>query len=253
MSMLREERRGGVAVLTMHQPARKNALAMEMRHEMIAAIEAIETDASVRAVVITGSDGTFCSGGDISGMNAPDFAGGRERFRITHRLVRLMLESAKPFVAAVEGWAAGAGMGVAACCDTVVAARSARFVSPFNRLGLVPDFGLLHTLPRRIGEGRARQVFLRGAPFDAATAQAWGLVDEVVDDGAALERALSVAGEFEGQAPIPLAMVKNWLSQGLGDALEWERNAQSAMFLTADHAEGRDAFLAKRAPVFRGR
>ena len=253
MTMLIEERRGATVVLTMHQPARRNALAMAMRHEMIAAIERIETDGGVRAVVVTGSGGTFCSGGDISGMNAPDFAGGRERFRVTHRLVRLMIESSKPFIAAVEGWAAGAGMGVAACCDTVVAAAGAQFVAPFNKLGLVPDFGLLHTLPRRVGEGPARQIFLRGAPFDAAHGVRIGLVDEVAPDGTALERALAIAAEFEGAAPIPLAMVKNYLSRGLADALDWERNAQAAMFVTADHVEGRDAFLARRPPVFTGR
>lgn len=253
MTMLLEARHGATVVLTMHQPARKNALAMAMREEMIAAIERIEADSAVHAVVITGSDGTFCSGGDISGMNAADFAGGRERFRITHRLVRLMIESAKPFIAAVEGWAAGAGMGVATCCDTVVAAQGAQFVSPFNRLGLVPDFGLLHTLPKRVGEGPARQIFLRGAPFDAAHALKIGMADEIVPDGTALERALAVAAEFANAAPIPLAMVKNYMSRGLADALDWERNAQAAMFLTADHAEGRDAFLARRKPVFTGR
>ena len=253
MPMLIEERRGATAILTLHQPARKNALAMQMRHEMIDAIERIEADPSVRAVVITGSDGTFCSGGDISGMNAPDFAAGRERFRITHRLVRLMIESAKPFVAAVEGWAAGAGMGVAACCDTVVAGAEAQFVSPFNTLGLVPDFALLHTLPRRVGEGPARQIFLRGQSFDAAHALRIGLVDEVVDAGAALERALAIAAPYADMAPVPLAMVKNWMSQGLAAALDWERNAQAALFLTADHTEGRDAFLARRKPVFTGR
>ncbi len=253
MPMLIEERRGATAILTMHQPARKNALAMQMRHEMIDAIERIEADPGVRAVVITGSGGTFCSGGDISGMNAPDFAGGRERFRITHRLVRLMIESTRPFVAAVEGWAAGAGMGVAACCDTVVAGAGAQFVSPFNKLGLVPDFGLLHTMPRRVGEGPARQIFLRGQPFDAAHALRIGLVDEMVNEGSALDRALAIAAAYADMAPVPLAMVKNWMSQGLDEALDWERNAQAAMFLTADHIEGRDAFLARRKPVFTGR
>jgi enoyl-CoA hydratase/carnithine racemase len=251
--MLLEERRGATAVLTMHQPARKNALAMPMRVEMIEALERIEADTSVRAVVITGSDGTFCSGGDISGMNSPDFAGGRERFRLTHRLVRMMIESAKPYIAAVEGWAAGAGMGVATCCDTVIAGAGAQFISPFNRLGLVPDFGLLHTLPKRVGEGPARQIFLRGQAFDAAHGLKIGLVDEVVADGSALARALAVAAEYEAMAPIPLAMVKNYMSQGLADALDWERNAQAAMFLTADHGEGRDAFLARRKPNFTGR
>ncbi len=253
MTMLLEERRGATVVLTMHQPARKNALAMPMRVAMIEAIERIEADDTVRAVVVTGSDGTFCSGGDISGMDAPDFAGGRERFRMTHRLVRLMVESAKPFVAAVEGWAAGAGMGVATCCDTVVAGEGAQFVSPFNKLGLVPDFGLLHTLPRRVGVGAARQIMLRGAPFDAAHGLKIGLVDEVVAAGSALARALAIAAEYEEMAPIPLAMVKNYMSQGLAAALDWERTAQAAMFVTADHIEGRDAFLGRRKPVFTGR
>jgi len=251
--MILESRDGATAILTLNQPARKNALAMQMRTQLIEAIERIEPDSSVRAVVITGADGTFCSGGDISGMDAADFAYGRERFRITHRLVRLMIESAKPFVAAVEGWAAGAGMGVATCCDTVVAAEGAQFVSPFNRLGLVPDFGLLHTLPKRVGEGPARQIFLRGAPFDAAHGLKIGLVDEVVPNGSALTRALAIAAEYATAAPLPLAMVKNYMSRGLAEALDWERTAQATMFLTADHAEGRDAFLAKRKPKFIGR
>ena len=104
-----------------------------------------------------------------------------------------------------------------------------------------------------VGEGPARQIFLRGQPLDAAHAHRIGLVDEVVDKGAALDRALAIAAEYADMAPVPLAMVKNWMSQGLAEALDWERNAQSAMFLTADHIEGRDAFLARRKPIFTGR
>lgn len=252
-SMIRETREGSTAIVTLHQPARKNALAMRMREELIDAFERIEADRDIRAVVVTGADGTFCSGGDISGMDANDFAAGRARFRITHRLVRLMVESAKPYVAAVEGWAAGAGMGIAICCDTVVAGESARFVSPFNKLGLIPDFGLLHTLPRRVGEGAARQIFLRGAPFDAAHALRIGLADEMVPAGTALERALAIAAEYAVAAPTPIAMVKSYLAKGLAEALDWERNTQSTLFLTADHEEGRAAFLAKRPPAFTGR
>ncbi len=251
--MILESRDGATAILTLNQPARKNALAMKMRLDLIAAFERLETDGDVRAVVVTGAGGTFCSGGDISGMNAADFAFGRERFRITHRLVRQMVESGKPIIAAVEGWAAGAGMGMAICCDTVIAAADAKFVSPFGKLGLIPDFALLHTLPRRVGEGPARQIFLRGEAFGAAHAETIGLVDEVVASGTTLARALAVAAGFADTAPIPLAMIKSYLAFGLAEALDWERNAQAAMFLTADHAEGRDAFLAKRAPKFIGR
>ena len=100
---------------------------------------------------------------------------------------------------------------------------------------------------------RLRGIFLRGAPFDAAHALQIGMVDEIVPDGTAIARALAIADEFANAAPIPLAMVKNYMSRGLAEALDWERNAQAAMFLTADHAEGRDAFLARRKPVFTGR
>ena len=162
--LLREDRQGATAILTLDYPARRNALALPMRAALIAAMERIEADRDIRAVVLTGSGGTFSAGGDISGMDAADFAAGRERFRTTNRLVRLLIESSKPVIAAVEGWAAGAGLGLALCCDTIVAGSGARFMAGFGRVGLVGDFALLHTLPRRVGEGRARQILLYQRP-----------------------------------------------------------------------------------------
>jgi enoyl-CoA hydratase/carnithine racemase len=203
--------------------------------------------------VLTGAGGNFSAGGDISGMNVTDIAGGRERFRLTHRLVRLMIEGAKPILCAAEGWAVGAGLALALCCDTVVAAEDARFMAGFGKVGLVPDFGLLHTLPRRIGEGRARQMFLHPAAVDAVRAEAIGMIDRVVPPGTALQSALELAAVLAETAPLPIAMTKSYLAQGLGDALEWERNVQSMLFLSEDHAEGKAAFLAKRAPLFVGR
>ncbi len=161
-------------------------------------------------------------------------------------------ESSKPFVAAVEGWVAGAAVGLAIGCDTVIAAQSARFVTPFVRIGLIPDYGLLHTLPRRIGEGRARNMFLSTDPIDAAEALRIGLVDQVVPDGTALDHALARAKKLAEGAPQAIAMIRAILARGLAEALEWERTAQAALFLTADHAEGKAAFLAKRKPVFKG-
>lgn len=250
--MLIERLEGATLILTLNQPARRNALAMEMREGMMAAFERIEGDASVRAVVINGAGGHFCAGGDISGMNATEFGAGRNRFRMTHRLVRMIIESSKPVVAAVDGWAAGAGVGLALCCDTVVAAEDARFVTPFGRIGLVADFALWHTLPRRIGEGRARQMFLTAEPVDAATAERWGLVDHVVPPGKTLEKALERAAKLAEAAPLTTAMTKAVLARGLAETLEWERTVQATMFTTDDHAEGKAAFLGKRAPQFKG-
>ncbi len=248
--LLREDRQGATAILTLDYPARRNALALPMRAALIAAMDRIEADRDIRAVVLTGSGGTFSAGGDISGMDAADFTAGRERFRTTNRLVRLLIESSKPVIAAVEGWAAGAGLGLALCCDTIVAGSGARFMAGFGRVGLVGDFALLHTLPRRVGEGRARQILLYNDPIEAEAAERIGLIDRVVPAGTALQAALHCAATFEHAAPLPVAMTKSFLAQGLAEALEWERNVQSMLFLTEDHAEGKAAFLEKRPPRF---
>jgi len=250
--MLTEECRGATAILTLDYPERRNALAMPMRQRLVDALEAIEADRDLRAIVITGAGGTFSAGGDISGMNVTDLAAGRERFRLTHQLVRLLIKGSKPVIAAIEGWCVGAGLSIAMCCDTVVAADDARFAAGFGKIGLVADLGLLHTLPARIGQGRARQVFLYGEQINAARAEAIGMIDRVVSPGAALRAALEHAASFHAAAPLPIAMTKQYLAAGLDAALEWERDTQSMLFLTADHAEGRAAFLGKRPPVFGG-
>jgi len=252
MSLLTVTRQGATLVLEMNEPARRNALSMAMRARFIEELEVAEKDKSVRAVVITGAGGQFCSGGDISGMDSSDFAAGRERFRITHAMVKAIIESGKPFVSAVEGWAAGAGVGLAIACDCVVAAEGAKFLTPFVRVGLAPDFGLMHTLPRRVGEGRARNMFFSAEPVDAAEALRIGLVDHVAPNGTALEKALERAAKFAEGAPEAIAMTRSILARGLADALEWERTAQAALFTTADHAEGKLAFAQKRKPAFKG-
>ncbi len=250
--MLSETREGATAILTLDYPERRNALAVPMRQRLVDALEAIEADRALRAIVITGAGSTFSAGGDISGMDVGDLAAGRERFRLTHRLVRLLIKGSKPVIAAVEGWCVGAGLSVAMCCDTVVAAEDARFAAGFGKIGLVADLGLLHTLPARIGQGHARQVLLYGESTDAGRAAAIGMVDHVVPSGTALRAALDRAALFHSAAPLPVAMTKQYLAAGLDAALDWERDTQSALFLTADHAEGRAAFLAKRAPLFKG-
>ncbi len=251
--MLTQGRDGATAVLTLDYPARRNALAMPMRQALIDAFEAMEGDLDIRAVVITGGGGTFCAGGDISGMNSADLLAGRERFRTTHKLVRLMIKSRLPIVAAIEGYAVGAGLSLALCCDTVVAAGDATLAAGFGKVGLIADLGLLHTLPARVGQGRARQMFLYGEQMTGETAERVGLVDHVVPRGQALSTAMERAGLLASAAPLPIALTKQYLAAGLDAALDWEREVQSSLFMTADHVEGRTAFLEKRAPAFIGR
>lgn len=251
--MLIESREGRTAVLTLDNPARRNALAMDLRRALLAAFERIEADSDLRAVVLTGAGGTFCAGGDIADMTATDLTAGRDRFRLTHSLVKLMAHGSKPVVAAVEGFAVGAGLSLAVLCDTVVASEAARFGAGFGAIGLVADFGLPHTLPLRVGQGAARQILLYGERMDAREAARIGLVDHVVAPGAALEAALARAGRFADMAPLPVALTRSFLARGLDEALDWERQTQAALFATADHAEGKAAFLGKRKPVFTGR
>jgi enoyl-CoA hydratase/carnithine racemase len=250
--MLIETREGTTAILTLAYPERRNALAIPMRRSLAEALDRVEGEREVRAIVVTGAGSVFSSGGDLSGMNVTDLAAGRERFRLTHRLVKAMIGSAKPVIAAVEGWAAGAGLSLALCCDTVIAAEDARFVASFGKVGLIADLGLPYTLPARVGMGRARQILLYGEPIDAREAERIGLVDQVVPSGQALPRALDRARVFAESAPLPVALTKRFLAEGLDAALERERDLQAALFLTADHAEGRDSFLAKRKPEFKG-
>ena len=246
------EREGGVLVLTLDQPARRNALAMPLRVQMIEALHAAQGDKATRAIVVTGAGGHFCSGGDISGMDVNSAMEGRERMRLSHELIRLMVLGSVPVVAAIEGYCVGAGLSIACASDTVVAAEDARLGAGFGKIGLMADLGLPHTLPLRVGQGKARQILLYHNQMTATEAERIGLVDHVVPKSHALATAMEKARFLAEQAPAPMALTKQMLGEGLDRALEQERHFQSTLFLTKDFAEGRAAFLGKRAPAFKG-
>jgi 2-(1,2-epoxy-1,2-dihydrophenyl)acetyl-CoA isomerase len=248
-----EDRDGPVLVLTLDYPARRNALAVPLRAELEQCLERAFADGTTRAVVLTGSEGVFSAGGDISGMDIDSAYDGRERMRRTHRLVRLMARGNLPLVAAVEGWAVGAGLSLALLCDTIVAAEDAKLMAGFHKIGLMADMGMPATLPARVGVGRARDMLLHHTQYSGAEAKAIGLVDRVVPRGQALSSAMEMARALAAEAPLPIAYTKQWFADELERALARESDFQATLFTTEDFREGREAFLNKRKPAFRGR
>jgi 2-(1,2-epoxy-1,2-dihydrophenyl)acetyl-CoA isomerase len=171
-----------------------------------------------------------------------------------HLLVRLLAEAEKPVIAAVEGFAVGAGAGLALLADSIVLADGGAIGFPFFRVGLTPDYGILFTLARRVGTARARQILLYGRMLKGRDALDAGLADELVSDGGAEARAFELAAELAAQPPHAFALTKRHLAlqpATLEAALEMEAMAQSLSFVGPELAEGRAAFAEKRKPKFR--
>jgi enoyl-CoA hydratase/carnithine racemase len=214
-----------------------------------------QEDDQVRVIVLAGAGGYFSAGGDITTMIGIDAQAGRKRMRIAGELTRRIVEGSKPVIAAVEGWAVGAGLSLMAACDLVVAAESAKFSMPFGKLGLMPDMGALHSVPARMGIGRTRWMAMTRRTIDAQRAAQWGLVEEVVGHGAALTAALDLAHEVAEGAPLTNTFTKQMLARlplPLSEYLAAEADAQAILFASKDFQEGADAFLSKRKPIFHG-
>jgi enoyl-CoA hydratase/carnithine racemase len=249
------ERALSVAIVTMNLPEKRNALSLEMRETLLAVLEELEADRDCRAIVLTGAAGTFSSGGDISAMPGANALGTKMRLERAHRVVRLIAGSAKPYIAAVEGFAFGAGLSLAALCDHVVAARDAKFAASFNRIGLIPDLGLMWSLPGRVGSGKAKEMMLLGETIQAPEAERIGLVDRLTEPGEALAEACRRAEKFAAVAPVATAFTKSALTQGpvdLETVLKQEMIGQALLLGTDDHAEAKTAFFAKRPVSFKG-
>lgn len=243
----------GIVRLCINRPERRNAFDPEVRNALLEACGSVVYDDDVRAIVLGSANGVFCAGGDVTGMKDMTPEAGRKRMGTSHRLVRMMVDCDKPIVAAVEGWAVGAGAGIALWADTIVLGEGATVGIPFFKLGLVPDFGIFHTLPRRVGVAKSRQILLYGRNYKGRAALDMGLADEVVPDAEVAKIALERARELAAQPRHAMSITKRQLAlwpTSLGPALEMESMGQSLGFQTADFAEGRTAFMEKRKPKF---
>jgi 2-(1,2-epoxy-1,2-dihydrophenyl)acetyl-CoA isomerase len=254
------EQYAGWRKLTLHRPDKLNAANEEMLSAMLAALDAAATDAACRAVLLTGAGRGFCAGQELgpavlpTADGPPDLGAAAD---LHHAVVRKLRAMPLPVVCAVNGVAAGAGASHALACDIVLAARSAKFVMAFVKIGLVPDSGASHFLTHRIGEARARALAMLGEAIDATRAEAWGLIWKAVDDAALLPEAEALTAALARAPTEALARMKRLFAvaegNGLDAQLDLERDEQAAAGRSADYAEGVRAFLEKRAPVFRGR
>lgn len=249
---------GRVAILTLDAPEKMNAISVEMRDALITALQRRFLDDECSAIVLTGAGGNFSAGGDIKGARpAPEALARTMRHKLgrLQEMIRLIVSSPKPMIAAVEGKTFGAGMSLAVACDMVVASESAQFCAAFGRVGLLPDAGILYTLPRRVGAARAQQLLLSARSVEAREAREIGLVDHVVPAAELLSRACTEAQQMASIAPLAFAAIKSLGSGGcatLEDAFAEEMRLQPMLAMTHDYNEARTAFAEKRKPQYRG-
>ncbi len=253
---MRSNSDGGVLVLTLNRPERRNAIDAELRDALAAALDVAATDSAVRGVVITGAGGAFCAGGDLARFE--DLHDARAYRHVSHRLTDLV-ESVerleKPVVAAIDGVVTGVGLALALACDWRVGAPSARILFREGRVGLVPTHGGVTRLVKLLGLAHAKEVLLGGDDLDARAAHAVGLLSEIAD-GDLLAAAHARVERMLGRAPLSFAAAKRLLQVAadvdLRSGMLAESLAQTALLQTDDHREGLAAAREKRAPSFEG-
>jgi enoyl-CoA hydratase/carnithine racemase len=258
MSMVFSERRGSIAILTLNNPERYNALGGTLLNDLNAALDEVLGEPRARAVVLTGAGKGFCSGAQFGGDTFDAGDGVAERIRGSiNPVIEKMRNLPIPVVVAMNGAAAGAGVGIALAGDIVIAARSARFILSFVRLGAALDGGTSLFLQRSIGTARARALALLGEPLAAETAAQWGLIWKAVDDADLFNEALAVAQKLAEGPPVSLGLIKGQIeaawNASLASTLDDEASSQARAFVTEDLREGAAAFVQKRPARFTGR
>ena len=248
------ERRDGVLCLTLNAPQNRNSLQTPGVYEgLMAGFDQLEADPTLRAAILTGAGGAFCSGGDLRALAAGNEDEVRARMTRNTWLYRRIALSDRLIVAAVDGPAYGAGLGLATACDWVVAGPTAVFCCAFTKVGAMPDAGLFWSLPQRVGTAQARRLMLWATEVRGANALAMGLADEHASEGSALAQAWTVAQKIASGPTRAYGRIKAGLREApmaLEHALAFQLDNAPGLFASADFKEGAAAFFEKRAPRF---
>ena len=242
----------GIGIITLNRPEARNAVNEAVARGVAAAIDEFESRRDVTSLILTGAGGNFCAGMDLKGFLAGEnsMAGGRGFGGITHR------PPGKPVIAAVEGYALAGGFEIALACDLIVASEAARFGLPEATRGLVAGAGGLIRLPRRIPYHLAMEIALTGDRFPAGQLHSAGLINRLVEPGAALGEARKLAAAIGRNAPLALAATKRIVVESAdwpqAEAFDRQNEIAGPVFTSADAIEGAAAFAEKRPPVWRG-
>jgi len=249
-----EPARNGVFILSLNRPEKRNAMNAELLEELGIQLGTAFAAPACRAIVITGRGGTFTVGGDVDTIGAQSMLDTRARLLRNQQVVRQLATGPKPVIAAVESLCFGFGMSIVAMADHAVARAGTKFGSAFSKIGLIPDGGLMWSLPLKVGFREAKRMITFGETIDASKALDIGLVDEVVETDV-LERSIAAAERFSALAPASIAFTRSAFArvwEGLETSLAIELDMQPVLLQTADFQEGVAAIREKRLPSFNG-
>jgi 2-(1,2-epoxy-1,2-dihydrophenyl)acetyl-CoA isomerase len=249
----------GVGWIRLARPHKRNPLDGELRQDLMAVLDRVRDDASVRALVLAGSPGAFCSGGNLHFLNEQIGAGPvfwQQRLQAGLRLINDLMRLTRPLIAVVDGPAFGAGFTLALTADIVLASPQARFAMSYLKLGLVPDLGPMYLLPRIVGLQRARELIYSAREISAEDAKAMGIVMEVHASAEIEARARAIAQSMTQVAPAAMALTKAALNLSL-DAdqqtmFALEAGSQAAAAGAPEPRAAIEAMLAKKAPAYKG-
>lgn len=252
------KKREGIGYLTVNRPDKLNALNRQVMDELHDCFQAMQNDAEVRVVILTGAgEKAFVAGADVGELAALTPLEGQELSRRGHQVLDLIEDLGKPVIAAVNGYALGGGCELALACTLRIAAENTRFGQPEVKLGVIPGYAGTQRLPRLVGKGRALEMILSGEPVNAQEAYRIGLVNQVVPAAELMSAAEAWARKILANAPLAVKFTLEAVNQGLNMTREQGQALEAALFAlcctTTDMKEGTRAFLEKRPAKFVGK
>ncbi|MBI4190091.1 MAG: enoyl-CoA hydratase [Betaproteobacteria bacterium] len=249
------DKKDGIATITLNRPAKRNAINLGMRNEIMAALRDAGDDDSVRAVILTGGTEVFCSGVDLTDT-PPVTLWQKVSPKRTYQYYYLVEDMGKPVIAAIAGYCLAGGLELACTCDIRIAADNALLGDAHAKAGVFPGGGSTQRLPRLVGIAKAKELIFSGEPISAAEAERIGLVNKVVPTASLLAEARKLAELYKSRPPLVIKLAKAAINDGMqmpmAQGLDYETKCQAIVHTTEDYKEAMTAFKEKRKPVFKG-